>query len=158
MSWKWAGEPGQGYSRLYKIVVPYWLRRRGGPRRYIQEIPSRMQSFVWRAYHRTANRMMDLEAKLQGFCNERSYDPEEIRGGYAHWRCGRRDGHCGAHRHNNYVWGVRGEVEYRPWPIGIEVRCPRQPRERHCIYPSRDSRRLGRNIRRAWKATEVSTR
>lgn len=49
--------------------------------------------------------------------------PKIARGGasgaYGHWRCERRRGHKGAHRHVNYVWNRSGETAYAPVPADL---------------------------------------
>lgn len=73
----------------------------------------RIPGWAWIAYHRAANRLLDLRAVLAGACNESTWDGSTYGNGYAHWRCMKRRGHTEAHRYNNYIW-LGGSAEYVP--------------------------------------------
>lgn len=81
----------------------------------------RLPGWVWRAYHRSANRVSDALARMSGACNATTWDGLGYAGGYAHWRCMKARGHEGQHRFNSYVWEVGppglARVSFEPLPV-----------------------------------------
>lgn len=154
--WKWRGQPGAGYSRLYLAVTPLAVRRWDGWRRWFVAHfgPGAVRSLGWRIWHRTTNRAKDTAAVLLGWCNH-APEADELRqgrfgGAGAQWRCQlRRHAPAFKHRHLNYVWwrDSDGKVttEYDP----IEEYGPRPPRwlrKRTMIRSLGNQRRFDRII------------
>jgi len=139
MGWKWETEPGMGYSRFYKAVVPLKVRRWGGPAEYAKAIPGRMSGYAYLVRYRTINMVRDVQATAAGYCNK---TPPEGSGGYPHWRCDNLAGVCKQtkmHRFINYTWHEGAKrVLYDPTPLGVIL--PRQPWQRHLARTIRQRR------------------
>jgi hypothetical protein len=82
-------------------------------------------SYLRSQYHiavmRLDNRWQDFRAVLAGACNQSTWTGKGYTGyagGYSHWRCGKKRGHAGPHRFNNYTWtGKLGDrADYNPIP------------------------------------------
>jgi hypothetical protein len=152
-AWKWETEPGQGYSTLYKRLVPLRVRRHGG---YLQWAFGRfawgrIQSFGWRVLHRCQNRLADLNAVRLGYCNHNPFaaelDAGRYPGTYSHWRCLRKDSRPHVHRFNNYTWSEGEKTVYDPvdWQGGADGSAwsgPKWMRKRSMIQTCRQVRQI----------------
>lgn len=106
------------------------------------------------AYHRAKQRTSDvvrdlIDMRVRRVCCART---DEAKGGYRHWRCGRRRGHDGPHRFVNYVWPSDGlgEVEYDPIDPRDMRAFPadyRQPSHRYGSPTRADVRRSRAKVR-----------
>lgn len=70
----------------------------------------RLPGRYYRIKFSTVNALRDWwDTRIKGTC---CAAPE--RGGYRFWRCGRRSGHAGPHRFNNYTWREGEQAAYDP--------------------------------------------
>lgn len=159
-SWKWVRGEGQGYTPLYKFLVPLPVRRWGGYGKWFagRYGPSAQKARAYRISRYLVNVARDAEARARGYCN---HAPWPAQGGYAFWRCARKRSACRimvSHRSNNYVWDREGEgrVMFAPIPHteALAMQMSRPYRERFNRRTLRQEIAWRRMLRAASAASE----
>lgn len=142
MGWKWQGEPGHGYSRLYMAVTPRFVRRQGyGWGGWLKSRPSAARSYAVILRHYLLNLRSDYRAWKAGLCNDFLYV------GNINWRCGRKRYHRGLHRFNNYTWSWGERPEYAPIQVSYFGQVAEDGHRLEHTAPFPDYRKPVRNLR-----------